>query len=88
MIATRKICSARANALRCAAAIAATFVLLAGIQAAVAGSTVVRDHRGQDATTSLKPLWWGHGPVRPRRDPGWANYGNGKGGPTVRDHRH
>lgn len=65
----------------------------AAFASAMAGTTsprpvpVNRDHRGDKDTT--KYIRSGLKPPGARRDPGWGNYGNGKGsGPTVRDHRH
>lgn len=77
----------------CAVTIAASLVALSVSRSAMAGTTtprpvpINRDHRGDNDTT--KYVRSGLKPPGARRDPGWGNYGNGKGrGPTVRDHRH
>jgi len=76
-----------------AVALVVSFVALSVSQSAVAGTTsprpvhVDRDHRGdKDTTTYVRD---GLKPPGAKRDPGWGNYGKGKGdGPIVRDHRH
>jgi hypothetical protein len=67
--------------------IAISLVALSVAGSAMAGTTsprpvhITRDHR-DDNVKYVRPNW------ARDRDPGWGNYGKGKGdGPTVRDHR-
>ena len=65
-------------------AIAAALAAIVFAPTPAGAGKVVRDHRGQETGTPVKvkvPTG------RTGKDIGWGNYGNGKGGPTIRDHR-